>query len=242
MSAAIGYRLKQLRKEHHYSQQELSRRLGLSQGMLSSIENHKSALSLTNIEKICNIFEVSSEWLIFGAGRPGRQSNDFIPLVSKEASAGYVQTLHSPDRLEELGFYKIPGFLNGEHRLFEINGDQMYPTLEEGDTVICEKIGNKSGIEGGTLCALVCIDGIWVKRVYPGEEEGTYLLKNDNTMYRSQPMNKTNILEAWKVKSKITSSFLQTSMEQTQRFEKLEEEVQTLKQHYAELVNKVTEL
>lgn len=238
----IGGRLKELRKTHHYSQQDLSRELGLSQGMLSSIENRKSTISLSTLTKVCEIFKVNTEWLIYGRDMAGKQKleHDFIPLVNKAATAGYIGRVEQPDALEQMGFYKIPGFTKGNFRLFEVNGDEMYPSLEKKDLAICEKIADSNSIEGGTLCVIVCANRLLVQRIYQDEKDaGTYILKSDNEIYKEQSLKKADIVEVWRIKSKITSSFVRTSLQRIERVEHLENEVRMLKDQFIQLTSRM---
>ena len=60
----IGLRLKTLRKEHGYSQMQLSEYLKIDQSNLSKIENNKRNLNLTLLDKICSLYNCTPEYLL----------------------------------------------------------------------------------------------------------------------------------------------------------------------------------
>lgn len=60
----IGSRLKKLRVEHDYSQRQLAEYLEIDQSNLSKIENDKRKLNLVLLDKICNIYNCSPEYLL----------------------------------------------------------------------------------------------------------------------------------------------------------------------------------
>ena len=64
---AIGQRIKQLRKEHSYTQEKLAEMLNISTEHLSRIENGSYRPSLALIEKICGIFNTEESELMFGS-------------------------------------------------------------------------------------------------------------------------------------------------------------------------------
>jgi transcriptional regulator with XRE-family HTH domain len=61
---ALGEKLKKLRKEKGWSQQEVSSRLGVHQKHLSRYENNASKPSLDMLRKLGEIFNVSVDFLI----------------------------------------------------------------------------------------------------------------------------------------------------------------------------------
>lgn len=61
-----GYntRLKQLRKESRITQEQLAKYLNVDQSMITKLENGTRKLNITLIEKLCNLFGCSEEYLI----------------------------------------------------------------------------------------------------------------------------------------------------------------------------------
>lgn len=54
----IAEKLKSLREEHNMSQEELAYQLNLHPGSLSRIENGKVYITLPNLVKICDLFNI----------------------------------------------------------------------------------------------------------------------------------------------------------------------------------------
>ena len=57
-------RLKELRKESKITQEQLASYLGVDQSMITKLENGTRSLNTTLIEKICNLFGCSYDYLI----------------------------------------------------------------------------------------------------------------------------------------------------------------------------------
>ena len=57
-------RLKQLRKESKITQEQLANYLDVDQSMITKLENGTRNLSVTLIEKICNLFGCSDTYLM----------------------------------------------------------------------------------------------------------------------------------------------------------------------------------
>ena len=66
-------RLKQLRKESKITQEQLANYLDIDQSMITKLENGTRNLSVTLIEKICNLFGCSDTYLM-------GVEDDYIPL------------------------------------------------------------------------------------------------------------------------------------------------------------------
>ena len=73
----FGYRLKKLRLQHGWSQQELADRLGCSKGLISFYENAKREAGFTVIIELARIFDVRPGYLA------GEES---VPMLKKIAN------------------------------------------------------------------------------------------------------------------------------------------------------------
>ena len=62
----IGTRIKSLRKNHHITQTELGKKLGLSQSAIGLIERGDRNVTDRTISQISQAFRVREEWLRFG--------------------------------------------------------------------------------------------------------------------------------------------------------------------------------
>ncbi len=64
MTKIFCERLKSLRIEKKLSQPELAKLVGVSNGMISFWENEVNEPTISNLIKLCQIFEVSADYLL----------------------------------------------------------------------------------------------------------------------------------------------------------------------------------
>ena len=213
-------RITQLRDLLGLSQSDFSDRIGITQGALSQLEASKSKLSMTTINSIHQAFSVNCNWLVAGEGKTflvdtqgdisplqGSSCPDpLIPMVNVDAHAGYISQCNDPDYIKTLGVYRIPGFEDGDYRLFETDGDSMEPSLYSGEVVIAERLEPGKAFDDGSLAVIVAEDGVLAKRIYLSTQD-KLIVKSDNTAYKPYTLNKKDIGEIWLIRSKITSHF-----------------------------------
>lgn len=251
-------RITMLRELLQLSQVKFAQKIRISQGALSQIESGKSQISLDTLRNLSNELNVNCNWVVNGVGDifydDKSKSQEFtaqkvlvnvksnnlsaIPLVQEEAHAGYIEGFEDPEYIKTLKVYQIPGFENGSYRLFEIEGESMIPTVYPREIVICEHIDNKDAVENGTLCVVITKDGIVAKRVYYYENDKKLLiLKSDNSRFKTYSLESKKILELWKIKGKITSVFIESGLVDAKRMEKLENDLEMLKNEVRKLSN-----
>ena len=124
----IGLRIKGLRMEREWSQQELSRLLKIERSTLSKIETGQNAPTARILVDLQRIFSVSSDWLLIGqgTGEPGE-------LLDKDLNQLLTAIRESPGvKHAILGFffqYKAnhPEFFKnqGAHQLNRSTGKQV---------------------------------------------------------------------------------------------------------------------
>jgi transcriptional regulator with XRE-family HTH domain len=73
---ALGARLRELREERGLSQRELGSRLGILQSKLSKYESGTHQPSLRTLVRMANLFAVSADYLLTGAGTPAPPLRD----------------------------------------------------------------------------------------------------------------------------------------------------------------------
>lgn len=232
-------RVREIRKSNNLSQVEMADLLGVSQSVISLIESGQSSLSLDLLSKISTHFNVSCDWLIFGTQDYVNvsRSNDYIPLVDRQASAGYVDRSEDDDYLSTLSLYKIPGFEGGNYRIFTADGDSMEPSIANGDQLIVEKMTSFKEAESGLIYVFVLGNGIRVKRLQSGsKEDNRWLLQSDNGMYRDEPLEPKHIREFWLVRSKLTQRFADYNSQHTHRLNNLEKELEQLQSKLSEMI------
>ena len=69
MDMTMAERLQRLRKEHHFSQEQLTERLQVSRQAVSKWENGQTAPDLDNIIAMSNLYEVTTDYILIGRER-----------------------------------------------------------------------------------------------------------------------------------------------------------------------------
>lgn len=128
-----------------------------------------------------------------------KKDNENIELVPVKAAAGYLNGYSDPTFIKELNRFRLPFLPAGTYRAFEIKGDSMLP-VQPGSIIIGEYVDNWKGIkDGSTYVVLSKHDGIVYKRVFNQvEENGTLILRSDNTSYPAYPIKIDEVLEVWR--------------------------------------------
>jgi len=65
---SISKRIKETRKMFKLTQEDFGSKIGISQRMVSKIENDKCKIKSEHLKKILEIFSINPNWLIFGKG------------------------------------------------------------------------------------------------------------------------------------------------------------------------------
>lgn len=71
----IGKRIRDIRKKNGYTQIKLSEQLMLSVDSVSNIENGKTTCMPEHIMRLCQLFNVSSDYIYFGKDNVSKKSD-----------------------------------------------------------------------------------------------------------------------------------------------------------------------
>ena len=66
MDETIGERLKKLRKNYNFNQKQVAGYLGYNQGQIAKIENNQRNLTLSSLEKLCDLYNCSEDYILEG--------------------------------------------------------------------------------------------------------------------------------------------------------------------------------
>jgi hypothetical protein len=133
-----------------------------------------------------------------------------IVHVPVPAQSAYVNSRKNPLFFEELPAYSLPDYhyMEGSHRSFDVAGDNMEPTLYEGDKVVCsflEPAFWETGLKDNYVYVIVTRSDILVKRVINKIREKRQIhLLSDNQFYEPYWVDTADIKEIWYVRSKIS--------------------------------------
>lgn len=128
-----------------------------------------------------------------------KKDNENIEMIPAKAAAGYLTGYADPTYIKELNKFRLPFLPAGTYRAFEIKGDSMLP-IQPGSVIVGEYVDNWKHIKDGhTYIILSKHDGIVFKRVFNQvEENGSLILRSDNTSYPAYPIKIDEVLEVWK--------------------------------------------
>lgn len=65
----LGIRVRELRKSRGLSQQQLAELLGVSDPMISNLENGKKSIKIINLYTLSEVFDVTIDYLLKGIGK-----------------------------------------------------------------------------------------------------------------------------------------------------------------------------
>lgn len=176
------------------------------------------------IEKICSAFAINTEWLILGIGSMEKNnqsttsnnrvpqvvtidsySHDNIVLVPQKLKAGYLTGYDNPDFIQKLPTYRMPGINNGVFRMFEIEGNSMFPTLPNKSYVVGQFVDDwNTGIKDNQIYAIISNeieDGLVKRCLNRIDKYDNLICKSDNrSKYPTQNITPESIKEVWEIK------------------------------------------
>lgn len=178
--------------------------VGLSNGYVNKLKNAPGADKLASIEKSYPL--LSHEWLMTGAGemlKSGSGAKEIgrvyiadqkgaevvsVGFVPVAAYASFVASLADSVEWEE----KVPIIPKGNERndldalkIFEVEGDSMFPTLVSGATILAKEIPEKDWHYAEGVVVVVYGEYVVLKRVSQNRlfTDNFIVLSSDNERY-----------------------------------------------------------
>jgi len=206
---------------------DIAKKLGTYNHVVNSILKGQRNITVDQLNKLFNLFGIDANYLfgltpdMFLNGIPGRE--DFpsmslgernmrsgrqnITLVPNRALAGYAIEHHDADFMKELPKFSVPN-MEGSLIAFEISGDSMYPTVTNGDVVICEPLERGDTLRDNHVYVIVT-DVVVAKRVHQIRDENEAvqlrLISDNGTVYKPYEVDISDIRQILKVKCRLTS-------------------------------------
>ena len=235
-------------------------RNGLNWNSSEKINRLKGGDRMPSVEmllEISNKFEdIDANWLLTGRGNMlkskdlgvsnvafqnapavitiDNQQSDNIVLVPQAVQAGYMSGGFADiDFIRKLPSYHMPGLNNGIFRMFEVQGNSMFPTIPSRSYVVGQFVENWiTDIKDNQIYVIISneVENGIVKRVINRIEKYNNLLcKSDNRRdYPTQNINPSSIREVWEVKLHLNFS-LPDPADLYDRMNDLEIELQEIK-------------
>jgi transcriptional regulator with XRE-family HTH domain len=220
----LGNNIKYLRNKHKYSQQDLAEQLGVPRSSLSDYERGHTQVSIENIIKISDIFQVKIDDLLRSnlshrdleilrnkelrvlAISVDSDNNSNIELVETKAEAGYLESYANPEYIKDLPKIAFPNIPQGTYRGFEIHGDSMLP-MESGSIVICAYVESLKDIKKDrTYVVISKSEGVVYKRLRPDFDNEKLILISDNENYLPYHIALEEVDEVWQYYAHLSFS------------------------------------
>jgi transcriptional regulator with XRE-family HTH domain len=220
MKSTQASRLAELRRQSGLTQVEVGEKVGVSDARISTYEKDDSVrIKMPVLRKLAELYQTTTEFIEKGirtAKEPfnpmpprvlisNNSVDDRILLVPEKAEAGYRKHFSDEEYLGTLPLYSIPGFENGNFRMFTVSGDSMLPLFLPGDILICEHVEKAADIKDREIYVLVTVEGICVKRVTNrAVTRSALLIESENPSYGPDFVPVGEVLELWKYRKKLT--------------------------------------
>jgi phage repressor protein C with HTH and peptisase S24 domain len=128
----------------------------------------------------------------------------YVPIA---AQAGYSKNFQDPVYIDHLERLFVPGlpYKGDAYRYFEVEGDSMYPTLEEGMQVIGQIIPSEywQDISNFYIHVIVKDTQILIKRLFKKDANTLVMISDNEEMYPQEKVNIEDVKELWLVKRKL---------------------------------------
>ncbi len=237
--------LKYLRGDQGFTQQQMADKLGIPRPTYSGWERGSAEPSLANLKKVCDIYGVSLDNLVFDDLQSGKKERlvgdnfrvlavsvdasdrQLVEFVPERAEAGYVESFSNPEFIQELQKIQIPGIPEGTYRAFEINGESMLP-IESGSIVVGRYIERLQDIKPGNTYVIITVDGIVYKRLRNSVGENYFIAVSDNSTFAPFEIQFQDIKEIWQYYCHIAfnDSIHNTAVDLQMQLNQLQEQVQ----------------
>ncbi|MDD5507841.1 MAG: LexA family transcriptional regulator [Bacteroidales bacterium] len=185
-----------------------------------------SESQLSQLEKGYDVFITGSKLRVL-ATTVNADNEENIEMVGEKAKAGYASGYADPEYISVLPTFRLP-FLSKErkYRAFQVTGDSMHP-IPEKSWVIGEFIQNWNLIQNKHAYILLTTEEGVVFKVVENKikTEGTLILYSLNPFYKPYVLPVTQLREAWKFVTFLSSELPEPNMEK----EELVETIRILK-------------
>ncbi len=185
-----------------------------------------SESQLSQLEKGYDVFITGSKLRVL-ATTVNADNEENIEMVGEKAKAGYASGYADPEYISVLPTFRLP-FLSKErkYRAFQVTGDSMHP-IPEKSWVIGEFIQNWNLIQNKHAYILLTTEEGVVFKVVENKikTEGTLILHSLNPFYKPFVLPVTQLREAWKFVTFLSSELPEPNMEK----EELVETIRILK-------------
>lgn len=192
--------LKSLSREKFVKLTKLSE-LGVSGNNWNSYENRGSIPAISVLEFLIHKFNITLDNLFFkdlknGVVKKKEATEDYlVRIVDHKASAGFGIGFGDSKYIKDLRTMIAPFRVPKESLAFEIDGDSMYPYVDDGSFVITSRLDSLHQIQDGKNYIVVTKEAILYKMIY--QQENTLSLVSLNSKYPPLTLPKEEVIQVW---------------------------------------------
>ena len=185
--------------------------IGVHRQTFYEIQKGRREVRVEMVEEAILKYNFNPAYLFSGKGdmfieiddEPTRKGN--ISLVPIRAQAGYCEHIMDPVYKVNLPKFNIPlgNLKSTDLTCFEVEGESMYPTLQDGNYVLCEKIlpaHYYHSIKQDKVYVVITEHEVLVKRadalLYPSKK---LVLHSDNSDFKTVQIHIELVKEVWRV-------------------------------------------
>lgn len=218
----ISKNIRHLRSLKKLTQEQFSLEVDITKSRVGSYEEGRSEPPIDTLIQLSAYFKIPIDALVkndltlaeddtfidIGNQRvlfPMRVDEDnenVIEVVTKKASAGYLQGYSDTEFIADLPIMSLNFLPTGKHRAFPIQGDSMHPWVRDGDVVVAEFMEGVHSVRNN-FCYIILTkdDGLVYKRVFTSKLDQGYLtLSSDNKLYQPYNIHLSEVMEIWQFK------------------------------------------
>ena len=158
--------------------------------------------------------------------------NENVEVVASKAAASYIDNIQEPQFLSTLPKISLPGnqFRGGTFRAFEVKGNSMEPTIQQGSWVIGQYVQDWQTLKDDYIYIIVMQDAILIKRVLNRiDKRQGLVLKSDNREFENKNIDIEDVREIWLLKAEMRYNFKNPSQEMYLQLQHLMADVEDIK-------------
>lgn len=186
--------IRKIREERGVSQEELANLLGVKRPVISKYENGVTQLTQNILNKLCDIFDLSADYIL------GRASAGKLPVLGTIRAGEPTISAENIDEYIDAGAEYTGGYYN--YFALEVKGNSMEPAYRQGDIIIVKS--QSSCDSGKDAVVIVGDDEATLKRYFVAGD--TIILQPLNPAYKQMVFT---LEEAAKLPIKIVGTVVE---------------------------------
>lgn len=142
MNTTIGERVRHLRHQLGYTQDELSSKMGYaSKTTITKIENNQRPVSSKQLDKLADALKTTKAYLVDGDQTNGKLFCVQFPVLGDVAAGfDYMANVEDTGDYEYIPREWLHGQDPGNFFVLRVRGDSMHPTYQNGDRVLVRRL------------------------------------------------------------------------------------------------------